>query len=184
MNQVSDQSAWQAALAIKGLELGTSIAISRVIEAASQDIWQVITEPGNLKQCHPFCASNDVEQWPGVGARDTITYYSGVHYQRDIVRWVENVGYDLEIGPPPHKTARVLWRIEPLSETRSSFSIEVLPYLKAALSESQKQRYEEKNFGEVIGQYLESVVRGVEHVATTQQAVQKNQFGTHPIYSD
>ena len=184
MHNTLDNPVWQAELAAQNLELGTPVTVSRVIEAASHNIWQTITEPGNLKRVHPFCAANDVEQWPGVGARDTITYYSGVHYQRDFVTWLEGIGYDLEIGPPPHKTAYVVWRINPLSQTRSDFSIQVIPYLKIDLSEPRKVSYQERFFGDVIGQYLDSVVKGVDYAATTGQTVRKNQFGSHPIYSD
>ncbi len=159
------------------------MCVSHVIEAASGSIWQVITPPGHLEQVHPFCRENAVEQWPGVGSRDTVTYYSGVHYQRDFVAWHEGTGYDIDIGPPPHKTARVAWRIKALDDQRSELSIEVTPYLKSGLSESRKHTYEQRFFGDVIALYLDSVVRGVDHVVTTGQAVRENQFGTHPIYS-
>ncbi len=98
--------------------------------------------------------------------------------------WLEGEGYDIEIGPPPHKTAHVAWRIKALREQRSELSLTVTPYLKTGLSERRKQSYERRFFGDTIEQYLDSVVRGVGHVATTGQAVQKNQFGSHPIYSD
>ncbi len=173
----------QAELASQGLELGHAVCVSHVIEAASGSIWQVISQPGHLEQVHPFCRENVVLQWPGVGARDTITYYSGIHYQRDFVTWLEGAGYDIEIGPPPHKTARVAWRIKALNEGRSELSIEVTPYLKSALSEPRKRSHEQRFFGDTIAQYLDSVVRGVDHVVTTGQAVRKNQFGSHPIYS-
>ena len=90
------------------------------------------------------------------------------------------MGYDIEVGPPPDKTARVLWRIKALSEQRSELMIEVLPYLKSDLPESRKQSYQRRFFGDTIAQYLKSVV----HFVTTGQAVRKNQFGRHPIYSD
>ncbi|ETX06462.1 MAG: hypothetical protein ETSY2_17000 [Candidatus Entotheonella gemina] len=95
----------------------------------------------------------------------------------------DGAGYDLEIGLPPHKTARVAWRIKALGEQRSELSIEVTPYLKSDLSEHCKQSYERRFFGDSIAQYLDSV-RGVDHVAVTGQAVRKNQFGTHPFFSD
>ncbi len=154
-----------------------------VIEAASARVWQVITPPGHLEQVHPFCRENAVQQWCGAGSIDTITYYSGVHYQRDFVAWYEGTGYDIEIGPPPHKTAHVAWRLQALDAQRSALSIEVTSYLKADLSESRKQAHERRFFGDVIAQYLDSVVRGVGHVATTGEAVRANQFGTHPLYS-
>lgn len=85
---------------------------------------------------------------------------------------------------PPDKTARVLWRIKALSEQRSELMIKVTPYLKSNLPENRKQSYQRRFFGDTIAQYLDSVVQGVDHFVTTGQAVRKNQFGTHPIYSD
>jgi hypothetical protein len=172
-----------ATLAARGLELGDPVDGRLVIKAPPNRIWQVISQPGHLARCHPFCEKNEVDQWPGVCARDTITYYSGVHYQRDFVTWIEGVGYDLELGPPPHKTAWVSWRITPLDETRSELMIEVTPYLKSALPERRKLAYQRRAFGTTIADYLNSVVQGVDYVVTTGQAVRRNQFGSHPIYS-
>ncbi len=172
------------ALAEQGLELGETVGVQRIIDAPSDRIWAAIATPGNLDRLHPFCRENVVQQWPGVGAIDTITYYSGVHYQRDFVAWYEGEGYDLEIGPPPHKTARVSWRIKALGAERSEFGIEVTAYLRTDLPASRKVSYQERFFGDTIAQYLDSVVKGVDHLVTTGQAVRKNQFGSHPIYSD
>ena len=179
----SDRETLQAELAAEGIELGTPVGGRRLIEAAAHELWHAITQPGHLVQCHPFCQDNEVQQWPGVGASDTITYYSGVHYQRDFVGWLENVGYDIEVGPPPRKTARVVWRITPLDDTHSELRIEVTPYLKSAWTASRKQAYQQRYFGHVIAHYLDSVVRGVDYFVTTGQSVQKDQFGSHPLYS-
>ena len=46
----------------------------------------------------PFCAATEVERWPGTGSRDSITYHSGIRYQRNFVSWQEGVGYDIELG--------------------------------------------------------------------------------------
>lgn len=174
----------RATLASRGLELGDAVAVHRTIEAASDRIWEAISQPGHLERVHPFCRENAVQQWPGVGATDTITYYSGVHYQRDFVTWYEGEGYDLEIGPPPDKTARVSWRIQTLEAERSELGIEVTPYLETGLSASRKGSYQRRFFGDSLVQYLDSVVKGVDHLVTTGQAVRKNQFGSHPFFSD
>lgn len=173
----------QTELAARGLELGDAVRVSRTIEAASDSVWQTISQPDQLTHYHPFCKATTVITWPGVGAKDTITYYSGVHYERDFVAWFEGVGFDIEVGPPPDKTARVEWRIKELGEQRSELAITVIPYLKVGLSANRKQAYQQRFFGDTIALYLDSVVRGVGHVATTGEPVQKNQFGTHPIYS-
>ncbi len=172
-----------ADLSAQGLELGEPVAMQRDIDASAKQIWHIVSTAGYLTHCHPFCQTNDVANWPGVGARDTVLYYSGVCYQRDFVTWIEDVGYDLEIGPPPAKTARVSWRIEPLSESRSMLTIEVVPYIKSDLPQRRKQAYQQRAFGQTIASYLDSVLQGVAHFVTTGQAVRKNQFGSHPIYS-
>ncbi len=94
------------------------------------------------------------------------------------------MGFDIEVGPPSRKTARVEWRITAQGAQRSELAITVIPYLKADLSDDRKRAYEKRLFGDTITHYLDSVVRGVGHVATIGQAVQKNQFGSHPLYSD
>jgi hypothetical protein len=61
--------------------------------------------------------------------------------------------------------------------------IEVTPYLKLEWTASRKQAYQQRYFSHVIARYLDSVVRGVDYFVTTGQAVQKDQFGSHPLYS-
>ncbi len=180
----ADSEQFQTELAARGLELGDTVRVSHIIETDSESVWQVISQPGQLPRYHPFCQATTVLKWPGVGAKDTVSYYSGVHYERDFVRWLEGVGFDIEVGPSSRKTARVEWRITAQGERQSELAITVIPYLKADLSIPQKRAYQQRLFGDTIAQYLDSVVRGVGHVATTGQAVQKNQFGSHPLYSD
>ena len=180
----ADSEQLQTELAARGLEPGEAVRVSHIIEAAADYVWQVISQPGQLPRYHPFCQATTVLKWPGVGAKDTVSYYSGVHYERDFVTWLEGVGFDIEVGPPSRKTARVEWRITAQGERRSELAITVIPYLKADLSAPRKRAYQQRLFGDTIAQYLDSVVRGVGHVATTGRAVQKNQFGSHPLYSD
>ena len=141
MNADSEQL--QTELAARGLELGDAVSVSYIIAAASDRVWQVISQPGQLTRYHPFCQATTVITWPGVGAKDTVTYYSGIHYERDFVTWIEGVGFDIEVGPPPHKTARVEWRISELGEHQSELASTVVPYLKADVSALRKQAYQQ-----------------------------------------
>ena len=166
------------------LEHGRPLQATAGIDLPADEVWAVIAEPGNLARCHPFCAATEVERWPGTGSRDSITYYSGIRYQRNFVSWHEGVGYDIELGDPPNQTARVRWRIEPTSRRTCRFSIEVVPLLKSDLSDEKKRTYQERLFGEVLQHYLECVVAGVKFFATTGKAVVKDQFGRNPLYSE
>ena len=178
----SDQTL-QSDLSSLGLETGTPVSAAIEIAAPPQAVWQGIAEAGYLKRCHPFCDSTNVERWPGVGSRDSITYYSGRKYHRNFVEWFDGVGYDIELGDRPHVTARVRWRIAPLSERSCQFSIEVIPYLRAHLSHEQKLSYQDRLFGSDLQHYLECVVKGVEFWIRTGQDVAKDQFGRNPLYS-
>ena len=118
MFQNNGRQPWQDELARKGLETGKPLSSKIVIKAAQDRIWEKLSEPGYLKKCHPFCDSTEVEKWPGVGSRDSITYYSGRTYRRNFVEWFDGIGYDIELGLPPDQTCRVLWRIDPQSRLR------------------------------------------------------------------
>ena len=167
-----------------GLEQGRPLQATAGIDVPADEVWAVIAEPGGLARYHPFCAATEVERWPGTGSRDSITYYSGIRYQRNFVSWHEGVGYDIELGDPPNQTARVGWRIEPTSQRTCRLSIEVVPLLKPDLSEEKKRAYQERLFGDVLQHYLECVVAGVKFFATTGKSVLKDQFGRNPLYSD
>ena len=175
---------WQTELRQFGLEPGRPLQARVEIAVRAEAVWQIIAAPGNLKQFHPFCAATAVDRWPGRGARDSITYYSGIRYQRNFVAWQDGVGYDIELGDRPHQTARVLWRVAPTSRPTCRLSLEVFPLVKAELSAAKKQAYQDRLFGEVLQHYLECVVKGVQFFATTGRPVRKDQFGKNALYSD
>jgi hypothetical protein len=179
-----EQLDWRDAITPLGLEVGPSVKADIAIAAAPAHVWGLISEPGHLKQCHPFCDKVSITSWPGASSVDSITYYSGITYKRNFVRWVEGQGYDLELGERPNLTARVHWRIVPQGEMHSHFSIEVMPYLRASLGPDKKRIYLERLFGDVLQHYLQCVVRGVKHKVETGEDVIKDQFGKNLHYSD
>lgn len=159
------------------LEATVEIAVS------AADVWVAISESGNLTNIHPFCETNDVERWPGVGSRDHVRYYGGVHYQRDVVGWREGVGYDFAVGPPAGKIAIARWTIEPLTLDSCRFGIEVTSFLRKDVPLDERVRYEATVINGAIPPYLEAVVHGVAHYSQTATPVARNQFGAHEIYS-
>ena len=44
------------------------------INCSKEKLWEVISTPGILEFCHPFCKENKVTRWAEVGAQDTIQY--------------------------------------------------------------------------------------------------------------
>ncbi|WP_417519351.1 SRPBCC family protein [Minwuia sp.] len=157
------------------------MAISVRVSAA--DLWHRLTQPGYLKLCHPFCASTEVERWPGEGARDSITYYSGRRYRRHFVRWIEGEGYDIELGDAPNQTARVSWRIMPQGDAQCRLTIEVVPLFPDDMPEARRQMILEREFGADLAHYLDGVVQGIRHWVETGTPVAEDQFGWNPLYS-
>ena len=96
------------------------VSVSRSINTSPQNIWLVISSPGNLEDCHPFCDKNPVAKWPGVGSLDTIHYYSGWVLHREFINWIDGVGYDLTIGRKGGRKSYVSWRITEEQENIST----------------------------------------------------------------
>ena len=157
--------------------MSTVDAVQRV-EAPSDQVWDVISSPGYLESCHPFCESNPVEHWPGGGSKDVIQYYGGRVVHRTFTEWTDGIGYDLVVSTPEGaEQALVRWRIEAGNE-HSHLSIELEPrFLNGAA----------RLLGPVVKiamrRYLNSVVQGVAHFVETGEPVARNQFGAHPWFS-
>ena len=132
------------------------VSATRHIEAPAEKIWAVISSPGNLAHCHPFCESNPVEKWPGKGSLDSVFYFSGWVYHRRFTRWIDGVGYDLQIGRKKGRQSQVSWRIHKKTDSAGDLTITV---------------------------YLISVVKGFDWYITTGQPVKRNQFGSHKWFS-
>jgi hypothetical protein len=159
------------------------VTVKRDIAAPATKVWQVISAPGNLEACHPYCRSNPVHQWPGPDSRDEVHYFSGWIYHRQFNSWIDGSGYDLEIGRSGGAKSSVSWRIEPVDETSCTLTISVcssalqryplvirwLPYLLRVRP--------------MLRKYLRSVVMGVEWNATRGESVTEDQFGRHPWFS-
>ena len=167
----------------RGLKPTAPIEATQTIKASASDVWAVISAPGNLTNIHPFCSSNPVEKWPGIGGLDHVHYYSGVHYQRDVLTWTEGSGYELLVGPPSGKIATARWWIKPTSSTSCGFGIEVISYVRSDVDPERRATYERKMIREATPPYLRAVVSGVAHFTETGDPVKQNQFGSHDIYS-
>lgn len=167
----------------RGLLPTAPIRARQPIGVASADVWAVISAAGNLADVHPFCERNDVDVWPGPAGRDHVHYYSGLHYQRDVLVWNEGVGYDLALGPPSGAIAIARWSITPTGPDRCTLGIEVTSFVRDDVGPQTRRRYESEIIEGAIPPYLESVVRGVRHYSETGIPVVRNQFGPHELYS-
>jgi hypothetical protein len=150
-------------------------------------VWEVIASPGNLAYCHPFCEQNPVHEWPGVGARDEVIYFSGWVFERNFIEWLPGVGYSLDIGRKGGRQTHVIWRInslhEALHEGDSTLTITLEPSHLQRLPVIVRWAPHYLQLHPMMRRYLSAVLKGFEYYLTTGQAVERNQFGAHPWFS-
>ena len=153
------------------------------LQVPADEVWQIISLPGNLEFCHPFCAANPVQNWPGEGSRDEVHYLSGWVYVRRFCRWIDGVGYDLEIGREGGGQSFVSWRIKPLGEHNSQLAITVYPHALQNLPAAVRWLPHIIYLAPHLKSYLSSVSKGFEWFITQGDPVPKDHFGPHPWFS-
>ena len=159
------------------------VAVARNINAPAEQIWQVISTPGNLEVCHPFCASNPVEVWPGPDSRDVIHYLSGWIMERRFTTWIDGVGYDLEIGRKGGRTSFVSWRVKAINPENSRLLITIYPHALQNVPLVVRWLPHFLYLGPQLKKYLMSVTGGFEWYLKYNESVPRNQFGSHPWFS-
>ena len=159
------------------------VAVAQPIAASSINVWKTISTPGYLEQCHPFCAKNPVKVWPGEKSRDEVHYFSGWVFERRFCRWIEGIGYDLQIGRPGGRSSFVSWRISPVETQQCSLRIAVYPHALQRVPVALRWIPHNLRLRPMLEMYLSSVTKGVEWCVTRGEPVPRNQFGDHPWFS-
>jgi len=139
--------------------------------------------PGNLEFCHPFCEKNPVLQWPGASSRDEVHYLSGWVLERRFCRWLDGVGYDLEISKSGGRTSFVSWRILPRNAQECTLRVTVFPHVLQSVPVAIRWLPHATWLRPMLGSYLRSVTRGFEWYVMRDEPVPKNQFGRHRWFS-
>lgn len=159
------------------------IVVALPIKAPAEKVWGAISMLGNLESCHPFCAQNPVEVWPGEGSRDEVHYLSGWVLERRFCRWIEGVGYDLEIGRRGGRSSFVSWRIMSVDDQNCILRIAIYPHMLQNVPMAIRWLPHVLRLGPMLRKYLSSVVRGFEWYVIHGEPVPRNQFGSHPWFS-
>ena len=153
------------------------------INATPERIWKIISSPRNLEYYHPFCESNPVDRWPGLGSVDYVNYYNGLKFIRNFTDWNEGAGYELMIGKIGGRKSKVIWRIDKIDNTTSYLNITVYPHdfkLKPSFAKPIAYYLYIKPS---LNKYLSSVLKGFQYYITTDKRIKKNQFGKHKWFS-
>lgn len=152
------------------------------IAAPADAVWGLIATPGHLAECHPFCAANPVDVWPGVGSRDHIEYYGGRVITRSFVDWIDGAGYDIEITDANGSVADVTWRLSG-DGTGSVLTIEITPRMLDEIPATLRWAQNMALLRPMLSRYLRCVLAGIEWRLTTGRSVRRNQFGAHLWFS-
>ena len=168
---------------MKTIKTNSPISMSKSFDVSSDVLWEFVSTPGNLNDCHPFCESNEVIQWDEHGHVDRLVYLNGRTYIRQFLTWEEGKGYTLRIGEENGLQSFVQWEIDAISGNKSQLTITVHPYLLAGYPKIVSYLPYQFWIKQRMRGYLRSVVSGFEYVAQTGEAVPRNHFGRHPWFS-
>ncbi len=159
------------------------VRVTRSIAAPAEEVWAAISMPGNLELGHPFCERNPVTVWPGGDSRDEVHYLNGRVYERQFIRWIDGVGYDLAIGGHGEETSLVSWRVEPVDRASCTLGITVYPHVLQGWPVGIRWVPHVAYVRPMLRSYLSSVVRGFDWFVTRGEPVPRNQFGAHAWFS-
>ncbi len=158
------------------------VAHRQEIAAPAPAVWELISTAGHLVECHPFCAANPVDVWPGVGSEDHIEYFNGRTITRRFVGWQEGAGYDIEITDANGTVATVDWRLSG-EGAGSALTIAITPHLFGNVPAVLRWVPYRALVRPMLARYLRAVVAGIEWRVTTGRPVRRNQFGAHRWFS-
>ena len=142
-----------------------------------------ISSESNLDLYHPFCKKNDIIDWKKDNHHDRLEYLNGVVLERKFISWIEEKGYDLNIGTKDGRKSHVSWRIEDISENKSALSIEVHPWIVNQGSRIVQFLPFQLFVKPQLKSYLKSVLGGLKWYAENNKPTPRNHFGVHRWFS-
>jgi hypothetical protein len=160
-----------------------SFFVEKEVAVSAEKAWGIIAVPGGLTQWHPFMEKHTTESWNGVGSIDHLIYYSGVEFDREVVKWIEGIGYDLKVTEKGKRESAAIWRIIPIDAKRCKLRITCRADFIKKLPFPIRWALLKFKMKPTFSQYLFQILEGFAHYAETEQQVKRNQFGPHPIFS-
>ena len=163
-----------------------AFCVSRRLRVPAEAVWREMARPGHLADCHPFCARNEPQRWPGAGARDAVHYHNGKLLYRNFLTWEEGRAYavvvtdsrerrvleaEFSVSPAPDDPAQSVMRI-----AGRGVPGRLLPDALRRLVWRLCERA-------LMERYFDHVIRGFEHHLLTGQRVRRSQFGWVPGFS-
>ena len=160
-----------------------SISCSLRINFNIGHLWELISSPGYLEKCHPFCKTNNVIDWDDKKHMDKIVYVNGIEYIRDFIDWNPKKGYSLIIGKKGGRQSYVSWEIKEITSNSTEIKITVYPHEIENMGKFKK--FLIFNFYVVpkLKFYLNCVLKGIDYYLKNNEEVPRNHFGKHSWFS-
>ena len=166
-------------------EYTNRLSVSQTVcyDCDTDELWKIISEPGNLNNSHPFCKSNEAIQWSKEEHSDRLVYLNELNFIRNFLTWDEGLGYTLLIGEAGGPQSYVVWEIDSAPEGKSKLTITVYPHILAGLPIIIAYLPHTMWVRPRLQKYLRSVLSGYEYYLQNGKAVPRNHFGRHPWFS-
>ncbi|MDM8516131.1 SRPBCC family protein [Desulfobacterales bacterium HSG16] len=165
------------------LNFDESISAQSEIAAPTSAVWEQITKPGGVVKWHPFVKKNTTEHWNGIGSKDHVVYFSGRSFEREIVDWMEGTGYNLKLTENGKNEALAEYRITPINANRCRFKVTVRIQFIKNLPFPIRWVLLKFKIKPLFTEYLTLSMPGFVSCAETGKQVERNQFGSHPVFS-
>ena len=85
-----DQTGKNMAEAISRYKQRRAIRQELTYPISKDELWELISRPGNLNECHPLCRTNEALEWQDDNHSDRLVYLNGRTYVRQFINW--NIG--------------------------------------------------------------------------------------------
>ena len=158
------------------------ISCERTINKPLPYLWEIICKPGHLNKFHPYCKKNEALKWPGIDAKDTLTYLNEKTYKREIIEWDEKHSFSLVIGEIDGPKSLVKWEFESSKES-SNVRITIYPHLlinwPSFLSYLPYKLYIKPK----LTKYLHAVIGGLKQYAESGKKINKALSEKHSWFS-
>ena len=159
------------------------VTASKKLDHDIEVVWALVSSPGNLLECHPFCRSNEAIEWGYGSFSDVLTYLNGRRYVRRFRQWRPREGYDLVIGEEGGKQSFVRWELNEAGNRSTELRITVYPYLLSGLPRIISAIPFSIYARPKLTTYLRSVLGGFEYFLDNGERVPRNYFGSHSWFS-
>ena len=159
------------------------ISVSIDIPASADKVWKQMITPESVVLWHPFVKELIAESWNGVGSKDKVTYNSGKTFDREVIEWIDGIGFDLKVTENGKNEVLVVWRLTKLDDDNCNLEVTAHIIFIEKLPFPLRWAVHKFKIKPLFSKYLELAMQGFLFYASTGQQVKRNQFGSHPLFS-